>query len=120
MLLAGRLEKLVEEVVQADAVRDDEIGAGELFRIVGLGLVVLGADTRRDDRADRDAIAAEVADDVGVATTDRAAPPEGCGFVLPPQADTIVAIAQMSATLRPSLARRRGPIGWSLIGIVRP
>ena len=62
---ARRLEEPIEEVVEADAVRDDQLGVGERACVVGLGLVVLGPDAGRDDRVDRDPVAADVLDDVG-------------------------------------------------------
>ena len=51
--LAGGVDQLVEEVVEAGAVRHDEVGVGQRRRILGLRLVVLGPDAGRDDRVDR-------------------------------------------------------------------
>ena len=65
LAFAGGLEELVEEVVEADAVRDDQVRTGELAGVLGLGLVVLGPDAGRDDRVTGHAVAADVPDDVG-------------------------------------------------------
>ena len=61
---AGRVDELVEEVVEPDAVGDDEVRAGKLTGVLGLGLVVLGPGAGGHDRADCHSVAADVADDV--------------------------------------------------------
>ena len=60
----ARGEKSIEKVVQPDSVRHDQLGVGQLLRVVGLWLVVLGADARRDDRGGGHARSPDVLDDV--------------------------------------------------------
>src|SRR5712671_158932 len=58
-------EEPVEEVVQADPVRDDEFRVAELAGVVGFRLIVFRPDTGRDDRCRDDAAPTDVLDDVG-------------------------------------------------------
>ena len=96
------------------AVRDDQVRAGELACVERLRLVVLRPDTGRDDRADRDPIAADLPDDVredrgrrhdrqGV-SPDGEAPPEFARTGRPVRRR----MRRRSSTITASAAARRG------------
>jgi hypothetical protein len=61
---AGAGHEVVEEVIEARAVGDDQIRVRQHACILGPRLVVLRSDTSRDERDNDDAITADLAHDV--------------------------------------------------------
>ncbi len=60
----GGVDDAGQEVIEPDAVRDDELRLGDLAGVLGTRLVVLGTGPGRHDRVDRHVSAADGADDV--------------------------------------------------------